>query len=216
MCISHRTPPPPLLLPPFAGYLDDLHSFDPSTMAWTLILAASGSTSSAHRPSARYQFGSTSSLGILFVHGGWTYSNGKRFNSPGTGGRPGRDPRLNGLGRISRPFFLPPAAPLPRTSSRVLLLLRSTEQSQRQKQNDLYGPTYRLAVPATSPESALADGCNKHYRIWQSPLRLVCAEQGRAAFNSSLHATRRQIYCCPKGCRQCRVVPPVAASISCP
>jgi hypothetical protein len=55
-----------LLLPhsPSAGALDDLHSFDPVTMAWT-PLPAVGS------PSARYAQGFTSAEGKLYVHGGY-------------------------------------------------------------------------------------------------------------------------------------------------
>ncbi len=54
-------------MPPSAGYLDDLHSFDPATMAWTLLSAAADS---APAPSARYWHGFTSAGGKLYVHGG--------------------------------------------------------------------------------------------------------------------------------------------------
>ncbi len=45
--------------------LDDLYSFDPATMVWTMLLAA-GSV----RPSARSFHGFTSAGGKLYVHGG--------------------------------------------------------------------------------------------------------------------------------------------------
>jgi hypothetical protein len=50
-----------------AGLLDDLHSFDPATKAWTLLAAAAGSS---FAPSARYMHGFTSLAGKLYVHGG--------------------------------------------------------------------------------------------------------------------------------------------------
>jgi hypothetical protein len=56
---------------PSAGYLDDLHSFDPATMTWTLLSAAADS---APAPSARYGHGFTSAGGKLFVHGGYNGS----------------------------------------------------------------------------------------------------------------------------------------------
>ncbi len=48
------------------GLFDDLHSFDPATMAWTLLSTADD----ARRPSARYNHGFTSAAGRLYVHGG--------------------------------------------------------------------------------------------------------------------------------------------------
>jgi hypothetical protein len=54
--------PPPLS----AGYLADLHSFDPSTMMWTLLSGAADSG----RPAARIFHGFTSAGGKLYVHGG--------------------------------------------------------------------------------------------------------------------------------------------------
>jgi hypothetical protein len=50
-----------------AGELSDLFSFDPATMAWTLLSAADD----ARRPSARDNHGFTSAGGLLYVHGGW-------------------------------------------------------------------------------------------------------------------------------------------------
>ena len=52
--------------PPSAGYLGDLHSFDPATMTWALLSAADD----ARRPSARTRHGFTSAGGLLYVHGG--------------------------------------------------------------------------------------------------------------------------------------------------
>jgi hypothetical protein len=57
---------------PSAGYLDDLHSFDPATMTWTLLSAANDT----HRPSARSDHGFTSAGGLLYVHGGSVFSVG--------------------------------------------------------------------------------------------------------------------------------------------
>jgi hypothetical protein len=48
---------------------DDLYSFDPATMAWTLLSAADD----ARRPSARVKHGFTSAGGLLYVHGGYGY-----------------------------------------------------------------------------------------------------------------------------------------------
>jgi hypothetical protein len=50
--------------------LDDLHSFDPINMTWTLLSAAEDGA----RPSARRSHGFTSAGGKLYVHGG--YNNG--------------------------------------------------------------------------------------------------------------------------------------------
>ncbi len=55
--------PPP---PPSAGKLDDLYSFDPATMTWTLLSGAEYGT----RPLARSAHGFTSVGGTLYVHGG--------------------------------------------------------------------------------------------------------------------------------------------------
>ena len=52
---------------PLAGPRDDLYSFDPATMAWTLVLAAADSD----RPSARDDHGFASAEGKLYVHGGY-------------------------------------------------------------------------------------------------------------------------------------------------
>ncbi len=60
-------------LPP-ARYLDDLHSFDPATMTWTLLSAANDT----RRPSARSAHGFTSAGGRLYVHGGSSYNEGNR------------------------------------------------------------------------------------------------------------------------------------------
>ncbi len=49
-----------------ADPLDDLHSFDPATMTWTLLSAANDT----RRPSARSGHGFTSAGGLLYVHGG--------------------------------------------------------------------------------------------------------------------------------------------------
>ncbi len=49
-----------------AGLLDDLLSFDPANMTWTLLSAADH----AIPPSARYWHGFTSAGGRLYVHGG--------------------------------------------------------------------------------------------------------------------------------------------------
>jgi hypothetical protein len=58
---------------PVAGYLDDLHSYDPADMTWTLLSAAEDST----RPSARAQHGFTSAGGKLYVYGGDNDSAGE-------------------------------------------------------------------------------------------------------------------------------------------
>ncbi len=64
---------PSLLCPvPSAGLLDDLHSFDPATMTWTLLSAANDT----RRPSARAEHGFTSAGGLLYVHGGYRYKEG--------------------------------------------------------------------------------------------------------------------------------------------
>jgi hypothetical protein len=47
--------------------MDDLHSFDPVDMTWTLLSAAEDST----RPSARAKHGFASAGGRLYVHGGF-------------------------------------------------------------------------------------------------------------------------------------------------
>ena len=73
--LAHRPhPPPPVILnlPPLkhpsAGRpLNDLHSFDPATMTWTLLSPAND----AGRPSARANHGFTSAGGRLYVHGGY-------------------------------------------------------------------------------------------------------------------------------------------------
>ncbi len=54
------------------GILDDLHSFDPVTMTWTLLSAANDT----RRPSARCDHGFTSAGGRLYVHGGSSYYEG--------------------------------------------------------------------------------------------------------------------------------------------
>ncbi len=54
-----------LQLPPFAGALDDLYSFDPGSRIWTLLAATSG-----QRPTPRFFHGFTSAGGALYVHGG--------------------------------------------------------------------------------------------------------------------------------------------------
>ncbi len=53
-------------IPPSAGALDDLWSFDSATMAWTLLSAAANGA----RPSARYGHGFTSAGGKLYAFGG--------------------------------------------------------------------------------------------------------------------------------------------------
>ncbi len=57
-----------------AGFLDDLHSFDPATMTWTLLSAANDT----RRPSARADHGFTSAGGLLYVHGGFGHNEGNR------------------------------------------------------------------------------------------------------------------------------------------
>jgi hypothetical protein len=52
-----------------AVYFDDLHSYDPVTMTWTLL---SGTVDDA-RPSGRSAHGFTSALGKLYLHGGFNY-----------------------------------------------------------------------------------------------------------------------------------------------
>ena len=49
--------------------LDDLYSFDPVTMVWTLFAAFEDSA----RPSARFLHGFTSTADKLYVHGGAVY-----------------------------------------------------------------------------------------------------------------------------------------------
>ncbi len=75
---------------PSAGrsvYLDDLHSFDPATMTWTLLSAANDT----RRPSARFDHGFTSAGGLLYVHGGIGSDTGGKgeVNAVGTGLRVG-------------------------------------------------------------------------------------------------------------------------------
>jgi hypothetical protein len=53
-------------LPP-ADYRNDLHSFDPANMTWSLLSAAAGSSG----PAARWGHGFTSAGGKLYVHGGY-------------------------------------------------------------------------------------------------------------------------------------------------
>jgi hypothetical protein len=72
-------PPPPKNLRPLPPQfslsadrvviLDDLHSFDPATMIWTLLSAANDTL----LPSARSGHGFTSAGGRLYVHGGYSY-----------------------------------------------------------------------------------------------------------------------------------------------
>jgi hypothetical protein len=62
---THALPP----ATPSAGYLDDLYSFDPVTMTWTLL-----STAKTNRPPARYCHGFTSAGGRLYLHGGYNGS----------------------------------------------------------------------------------------------------------------------------------------------
>ncbi len=52
--------------------IDDLHSFDPATMTWTLLSAANDT----RRPSARAEHGFTSAGGLLYVHGGRPMTEG--------------------------------------------------------------------------------------------------------------------------------------------
>ncbi len=54
-------------MPLSADILDDLHSFDPATMTWTLLFAADDT---GGRPSARTRHGFTSAGGRIYVHGG--------------------------------------------------------------------------------------------------------------------------------------------------
>ncbi len=70
--LTSNRPTPPCRPPLSAGPLDDLHSFDPATMTWTLLSAADFADS---HPSARYSHGFTSAGGRLYVHGG--YGNGR-------------------------------------------------------------------------------------------------------------------------------------------
>ena len=56
---------PPLARAAPAELLDDLNSFDPSTMTWALL-----SASVVHSPLARQCHGFTSAGGKLYVHGG--------------------------------------------------------------------------------------------------------------------------------------------------
>ncbi len=55
-----------------AGYLNDLYSFDPTNMTWTLLSAATlaWTLDAAGRPSARYLHGFISAGGRLYVYGG--------------------------------------------------------------------------------------------------------------------------------------------------
>ncbi len=61
-----------------AGFLDDLHVFDPATMTWTLLSVAYD----AGRPSARSGHGFTSAGGRLYVHGGGEDSDFGEWNEP--------------------------------------------------------------------------------------------------------------------------------------
>jgi hypothetical protein len=56
------------------GFLNDLHSFDLTRMAWTLLTAAATDVSS--HPAARYGHGFTAIGSKLYVHGGWSDDNG--------------------------------------------------------------------------------------------------------------------------------------------
>jgi hypothetical protein len=49
---------------------DDLHSFDPDTMAWTQLSANGSAANDSVWPAARYWHGFASAGGLLFVHGG--------------------------------------------------------------------------------------------------------------------------------------------------
>jgi hypothetical protein len=64
--IALSAPSSHLAVPASAGRLDDLYSFDPATMTWTLLTPADGSDP----PSARDGHGLTSAEGRLYVHGG--------------------------------------------------------------------------------------------------------------------------------------------------
>jgi hypothetical protein len=57
------------MLPPSAVY-EDLHSFDLSTLAWTLL---SPTADRAQSTPARYGHGFTSAAGKLYVHGGGSF-----------------------------------------------------------------------------------------------------------------------------------------------
>jgi hypothetical protein len=63
-----------------AGQLDDLHSFDPTTMIWTRLSAADD----AGRPSARDGHGFTSAGGRLYVHGGYCPTGSGYWGEAGT------------------------------------------------------------------------------------------------------------------------------------
>ncbi len=65
-----------------AGPLDDLHSFDPATMTWTLLSPAND----AVRPSTRANHGFTSAAGRLYVHGGFGVDDSGGYGEAKQGG----------------------------------------------------------------------------------------------------------------------------------
>ncbi len=56
------------------GFLNDMHSFDPTRMAWTLLTAAA--TDVSRHIAARNGHGFTSMRSKLYVHGGWNEDTG--------------------------------------------------------------------------------------------------------------------------------------------
>jgi hypothetical protein len=73
--------------------LDDLHSFDPTNMTWTLLSAADD----ADRPSARNSHGFTSAGGLLYVHGGRDIAVSEGKGEAGAGDRAHRGWRAGGV-----------------------------------------------------------------------------------------------------------------------
>jgi hypothetical protein len=66
--------------PPCAGAFADLHSFDPASMAWTLLSPAAGS---GQPPYARFGHGFASAGGKLYVHGGVHMDRASQGNDSG-------------------------------------------------------------------------------------------------------------------------------------
>jgi hypothetical protein len=77
-----------------AVHLNDLHAFDPATMAWTNLSAAAGTP-----PTPRFVHGFACAAGKLYVHGGYDVSGVSEEGKVGSWGGGGWRRRVIGAGR---------------------------------------------------------------------------------------------------------------------